>query len=196
MIVNQIDKIRTEIESYFDPTRLAKDSEESFISPNGFYRLETSNYWQDKEDVNWDVTKVQIFDNQTNEKIFDFFGNDGRFFYEWLVKDEIEYLICAEDLFGGQTIVDLTNRKMEGYSPGEDGFIWTDYHLSPDGYKIAIIGCYWACPYVIKIYDFKTPLTLPLKELSEIELIDNSEEIEGWLDNENLITNNRKTLAI
>lgn len=196
MILNQIDKVRKEIESYFDPTRLTKDSEESFVSPNDHYRLETSNYWQDKEDVNWDVTKAQIFDNQTNEKIFDFFGNDEKFFYKWLIKDEIEYLICAEDLFGGQTIVDLTNRKMEGYSPGEDGFIWTDYHLSPDGYKIAIIGCYWACPYVIKIYDFKTPLTLPLKELSEIELIDNSEEIEGWLDNENLITNKRKTLAI
>jgi len=184
--MNHINKIRAEIKDFFDPKRLAKDSEESFESPNGKYRLETCNYWQDKKDVNWDVTKVEIYDNKSQEKVFDFFGNDGRFFHQWLIKDDTEYLICAEDLFGGQTILDLTNRKMESFSPDEDGFIWTDFHLSPDGKTLATIGCYWACPYVIKIYDFQNPLILPLAELNEIELLDADEIITGWLDNETL----------
>ncbi len=183
---NHIFKIRDEIKEYFDPSRLAKDSEETFESPSGNFRLETSNYSQDKKDVNWDVTKVKVFENRTNEKIFEFFGNDGRFFHEWLNKNETEYLIFAEDLFGGQTIIDLTNRKMESYSPNEDGFIWTDFHLSPDGKTLATIGCYWACPYVIKVYDFQNPMTLPLEELNEIELLDADEIITGWIDNETL----------
>lgn len=180
--------------AFFDSSLLAKDSLESFISPNGKYRMETSNYRQNKEDVNWDVTKVEIYNNQSQEKIFKFFGNDRRFFHQWLTKKETDYLICAEDLFGGQTVIDLTNREMESFSSGEDGFIWTDFHLSPHGNKLATVGCYWACPYVIKVYDFQTPMTVPLEELIEIGLIDNSEEIIGWLDNENLTTDKRKTL--
>ena len=184
--MNQIEKIRTEIKEFFDPSRLVKDSQEIFISPDKKYRLETSNYWQDKEDVNWDVTKVEIYDIQSEEKIFDFFGNDRRFFHQWLNKDGIKFLICAEDLFGGQTVIDLTNRKMESYSPDEDGFISTEFHMSTDGKKLATVGCYWACPFVIKIYDFEEPLVLPLKELDEIELLDADETITGWLDNETL----------
>jgi hypothetical protein len=192
--MNQVEKIRQEIKDFFDPNRLAKDSLESFLSPNERYRLETSNYWQNKEDVNWDVTKVEIYDNSSQEKLFEFYGNDGRFFHQWLTKNNVDYLICAEDLFGGQTVIDLTNRQMESFSPDEDGFIWTEFHLSPDGNKLATIGCYWACPYVIKVYDFQTPMVLPLKELNEMELIDNAEEIKGWIDNENLTTDKRKTL--
>lgn len=184
--MNQIDEIRKEIKDFFNPSQLAKDNKEVFESPNKTYRLETSNYWQDKEGVNWDVTKVEVYHNNSQEKIFAFFGNDGRFFHQWLIKDEIEYLICAEDLFGGQTILDLTNEKMESFSPGEDGFIWTDFYLSPNGKLLATIGCHWGCPYVIKIYDFRNPLILPLPELNEIELLDANEIIMDWLDNDTL----------
>ncbi len=193
--MNHIQKIRNEILHFFDPSRLAEGSQEIYFSPNEKYRLETSNYWQSKEDVNWDVTKVEIFDNHTNEKLFEFFGNDGRFFHDWITKNGIDYLICAEDLFGGQTVIDLTNRQMESFSPDEEGFIWTNFQLSPDGNKLATIGCYWACPYVIKVYDFKTPMELPLLELMELDLVDNSEEILGWIDNEHLKTDKRDHLS-
>ncbi len=159
--MNHIQKIRNEIRNFFDPSHLAEGSQEIYFSPNEKYRLETSNYWQSKEDLNWDVTKVEIFDNQSNEKLFEFFGNDGHFFHAWITKNDIDYLICAEDLFGGQTVIDLTHHQMESFSPDEDGFIWTNFYLSPDGNKLATIGCYWACPYVIKVYNFKSPMKLP-----------------------------------
>jgi hypothetical protein len=128
------------------------------------------------------LTKVEVYDQNSNTKILDFFVNESRFFYGWLAKNNIDYLICAEDIFGGQTVVDLTNQKIVGFSPNEDGFIWTDFHLSPDGNTLATIGCYWACPYVIKLFDFKNPMNLPLTEINEIRLLENNEIITCWLD--------------
>ena len=182
--MTHIEKIRAQINQDFDEATFTKADFETFTSPSGGFRLDTTNYWS--KEPNWDLTRVQIFELSSNEKIFDFFSNDGHFFFSWLETNSIEYIVCAEDLCGGQTIVDLTNKEMSGFSTGDDGFIWTDFHLSPDGKTLATIGCYWACPYVIKIFDFTNPLSLPLSELKEIELLDNDEVILGWVDNESL----------
>ena len=182
--MNHIDTIRIDIKKDFNEKTFQKGDFETFQSPSGQFRIDATNYWL-KEPV-WDLTKVEIYDQKINEKILDFFINESRFFHGWVTAKNIDYLICAEDIFGGQTVVDLTNRQMKGYSPNEDGFIWTDFHLSPDSKTLATIGCYWACPYVIKLFDFSDPLNLPLAEIREIELLDNDEIILGWVDNETL----------
>jgi hypothetical protein len=182
--VNHIDKIRTNIIKNFNEKTFQKGGLEVFFSPSQKYRLDATNYWL--KDSNLDLTKVEIYDQELNEKIFYFFVNESRFFHGWVTANKVDYLICAEDIFGGQTVIDLTNRKMTGYSPNEDGFIWTDFHLSPDGSTLATIGCYWACPYVIKLFDFSDPLNLPLREIKEINLLDNDEIIVGWLDEKTL----------
>ncbi|MEO6229256.1 MAG: hypothetical protein ABJB11_11040 [Ferruginibacter sp.] len=186
--MNNIAEIRGDIKTYFDPSKLIEGSAETSVSPSGNYRLDTSSYNQTKPNCNWSVTKIEIFDNKSNEIAFSFFCNDDQFFYSWLTHGPMEYFICAEDIFGGQTIIDLTRKKMESYSPNEDGFIWTDFHLSPDGKHLATIGCYWACSFVIKLFDFTNPLSLPLTEIKEIELLDNDEIISGWTDNETIKT--------
>ena len=179
--MNYIETIRNNIRKDFNAETFQKGDFETYLSPSNQFRIDTTNFWS--KELNLELTKVEIFDINLNEKLFDFFVNESRFFYALVTKNNNEYLVCAEDIFGGQTVVDLTNRKMEGYSPNEDGFIWTDFHLSPDGTKLATIGCFWACPYVIKIFDFTNPLKLPLKEIKEIRLLDNDEVISGWLDN-------------
>lgn len=50
------------------------------------------------------------------------------------------------------------------------------------------MGCYWACPITIKVFDFTNPLALPLEEIKEIRLISNDEIITGWADNETVLT--------
>ena len=182
--MNYIEKIRAEIKEDFDEQTFQKGDFETFVSPSNKFRLDTTNFWL--KEPNWNLTKVEVYELISNEKLFDFFINESRFFYGWLTKNNIDYLICAEDIFGGQTVVDLTNRKMVGYSPKEDGFIWTDFHLSPDGKTLATIGCYWACPYVIKLFDFTDPMNLPLPEIKEIQLLQNNEIITAWLDNDTI----------
>ena len=182
--MNHIEKIRTDILKVFNEKTFMKGDFETFLSPSRQFRLDATNYLL--KNPHWDLTKVEIYDQKLNAKIFDFFVNESRFFHGWANANNVDYLICAEDIFGGQTIVDLTNQKMNGYSPNEDGFIWTDFHLSPDGKTLATIGCYWACPYVIKLFDFTNPMKLPLKEISEIELLGNDEIIIGWIDNDTI----------
>ena len=182
--MNYIEQIRTKIRKAFDEKIFHRGDFETFLSPSEQFRLDATNFWS--KEPNWDLTKVEIYDQRQNEKLCEFFVNDSQFFQGWLTKNNVDYLISAEDIFGGQTIVDLTNRKIVGYSPNEDGFIWTDFHLSPDGKTLATIGCYWACPYVIKLFDFTDPMNLPLKEIKEIDLLDNDEIILCWIDNETL----------
>jgi hypothetical protein len=182
--LNFIDKVRTDIQNGFDEKMFQKGNLETFFSPSKEYRLDTTNFHS--KELNWNLTKVEVYKQSNSEKIFDFFINDDQFFYGWLKKNSIDYLICAEDIFGGQTIVDLTNLKISGYSPNKDGFIWTDFNLSPNGEILATIGCYWACPFIIKLFDFSKPLTLPLTEIKEIRLLENNEIIVGWLDNETI----------
>jgi hypothetical protein len=184
--VNYIETIRNDIKKDLDENIYQEEDFDTFLSPNGQFRLDAiifsnKTYWS-----SYSITKVEIYDNKLNEKLFDFFVNESRFFYGWLTSNNIDFLICAEDIFGGQTVVDLTNKQMTGYSPNEDGFIWADFHLSPDGKILATIGCYWACPAVLKLFDFSNPMNLPLREIQEIELLDNDETILGWLDNETI----------
>jgi hypothetical protein len=182
--MNYIETFRKEIRKNFNEETFQKGDFETHVSPSNKFQIETTNFFS--REPNWDLTKVEVFETKSKDKLFDFYVNESRFLHSWVRSNGIEYLVCAEDVFGGQTIVDLTNKKIEGYSPNEDGFIWTDFHLSSDGTKLATIGCYWACPYVIKIFDFTNPLILPLKEITEIKLLDNDEIILGWLDNATL----------
>lgn len=179
--MNRIEKVRAEIREYFDPKNLIEDSSQTTFSPSKTFRLHTSAYRQSKPEVNWLVSKVEIFENGTDEKIFDLLAND-RFFHAWFQVGDSEFLVCAEDMYGGQTVIDLTNRTMSSYSPDTDGFIWTEFFLSPDANTLAVIGCVWACPYEIRLYDFSDPMNLPLDEIKSV-LLTGSETISHWLDN-------------
>jgi hypothetical protein len=182
--MNYIDKIRDNIKAHFNGQTIEKGGFESFISPSKKFRADTTNCHT--KNANSVYTLIEIYEQAQNQKILDFFTNEDRFLHGWGIANEIEYLITAEDIYGGQTIVDLTNRKLYGYSPDESGFIMTDFHLSLDGKTLATIGCYWACPFVIKLFDFTNPTKLPLREIKEMELLDNDENIVGWLDEETL----------
>lgn len=182
--MNQIDKIRADIKKDFNEKTFNKGVFETYFSPSKQYRLDATNFWA--KEPHWDLTKVEIYDQNLNAKIFEFFVNDSRILHGWVTANKVDYLVFAEDIFGGQSVADLTNRNLASYSPNEEGFIWTDFYLSPDGKTLATIGCFWACPYVLKLFDFSDPMNLPLKEIKEITLLGNDEIILGWLDNTTL----------
>ena len=109
--MNNIEKTRAEIKTYFDSDQSVNGSQSSSKSLTGDYHLETIEYQQSKPDVNWTVTEVKVFNKKTKKIIFEFFTDYHSFFHDWLIKEEAEYLIGAEVLCGGQTIIDLSNGK-------------------------------------------------------------------------------------
>ena len=67
--MNNIEKIRADIKKDFDEKTFTKGDFETFISPSKRFRLDATNFWC--KEPNWDLTKVEIYDQ--DEKIFEFF---------------------------------------------------------------------------------------------------------------------------
>ena len=160
---------------------------ESAESPSGRFRLVATPF--SSSETRQELTRLELFAQGETEPLAEVWATTSPAFFGWAVASGREYLLCAEAQLGGQTVVDLSGRQVVSYAPPEqDGFIWAEFHLSPDGRTLAAAGCYWACPYVVKLFDFSRPLALPLPELQEIELLDHDEELLGWLDDATLHT--------
>ena len=181
--MNNIETVRNEIKEFFNPNSEIIETEIIF-SPNKKYRVEINSYKQNKPDRNWEVTKVEIFNEPEQKMIFSFFVNEGTFYYSWVTKEKIEYLLCAEDLCGGQTIIDLTNQKMSSYSLNNDGLIWTKHLLSPDEKLLAVFGCGWGSAFFVTVYHFDKPMELPFQIAYEPSWT--GYDIEEWIDNKSL----------
>ncbi len=81
----------------------------------------------------------------------------------------------------GQTVIDLSSGQVAGFSSPDDPFIWTEFHPSPDKTRLAVIGCYWACPFQITVYDFREPMNLPLPTIAEFMLPGNNAKFKEWI---------------
>lgn len=190
--MNHIEKKRADIQACFDPQKIISESRETFYSPDKKYKIETVDFLQNDPTRNWTVKRVELFYEITGTLLQRFFLDDDHFFHAWVTKDDVDYLLCAEELCGGQTVIDLTNNQLFSYSSGDDGFIWAEYFLSPNKKIVAIIGCYWACPYVIKLFSFEHPTQLPLPEIKELSLTDNAEIFVEWHDDQTIKLRNDK----
>ena len=182
---DKIEEFRAKYKQEFTDQKQTDNEVIFSTSASGDFRLETTFYHAESVGV---FFNTRIFDNKTSEKIFDFNGAEDSFIYAWLQKGTVEYLACAEDIYGGQTIINLTERQMKSFSMKESGFIVLSYSLSPDGNKLATTGCYWACPLQIKVYDFSHPDILPFPEYFNAESKSQDEVFVEWVDNFTLKT--------
>ena len=66
-----------------------------------------------------------------------------------------------------------------------DPFIWTEILPSPDKTKLAVIGCYWACPYEVVVYDISKICQLPYPVIKRKVVA--MENLKDWQGNETLI---------
>jgi hypothetical protein len=71
------------------------------------------------------------------------------------------YLICGED-YQGQTVIELDTGRRRDFLPKEakegHGFCWSSYEFHAATQILVVDGCYWACPYEFKFYDFSDPM--------------------------------------
>jgi hypothetical protein len=186
--MNHIEKIRDEVQRYFSPNAEIPGSEELILSPNGNYSVKTTVFRQTEPLSNLEVTKVEIYETQYFKLLQSFFVNCDTFFHSWVTKNKIEYLLCSEDLCGGQTVIDLTNNKMSSYTQNNDGFIWTKHLLSPNENLLAVFGCGWGTDYFVIVYHFDNPLELPLKIAYEPKWT--AYDVIEWVDNKRLKVKN------
>ncbi len=116
----------------------------------------------------------------------------------WVSRGTDDYLLFQE-MRGGPTVVDLVRGEVASYYDAEDDFIWTDYHLSPSGSRLVVGGCYWACPWDLRVYDFSSPLSVPLPIFAHFEGDDSHLELCHWDGDDFLVTkdkNGERSLAI
>lgn len=176
---NQIKIIRRQTIANLSPDLLDHDTAEKFISPSKNFIATVTGYVGDIRSA-----QLEILNAKTGQQLQLLYSNDTCF-HSWVTKNGIEYLICAEDLCGGQTIIDLTNNKLSSFTLGKpEGFIWTSHYLSPKENLLAVVGCGWGSPYFVVVYKFDNPMNLPLQEVYELEWEGQGvNEFIEWVDN-------------
>ena len=150
-------------------------------SPDNAHRVEVFSYKiGNPEDHFWNYTRGLVYDNETNELLFDIGRNYPSFYRGFLHHNNGNvYMICGRNYHGGYTILDLTNKLEYNYEPESADkyaafFCWIEAKYDSRKNTLDVIGCYWGAPYEIVTYDFSDPTSLPLREISRCYL--NEEE--------------------
>lgn len=68
-----------------------------------------------------------------------------------------DYLICGEN-YMGQTVIELDTRRRIDYYDADYPFCWVEYDYHKEENLLIVNGCFWACPYEIKLFDFSDPM--------------------------------------
>lgn len=164
MTTNRIQDIRADISRYFDGNGFIPGTEEIHYSPDRNYFFRSACYRQTCKNRNWTVSKIQLFQMHNQEKLFEYIRNDDSLFHGWLTNEGKTYLYLSEDL-EGKSIFSFADRQFYSYSFEADTFIWCEYFPSPNGKRLAVIGCHWACPYELVVFDTSNPADYPYREL-------------------------------
>ncbi len=180
--MDRITELRADIAKHIDYDSPIPSGHEESLSPSGGYRMSFDAFRTKNTDRNWNVARIQITEISTSTVIHSYIRGDDRCFHGWVTKGDDEFLLLAEDL-EGQSIYSPTLRRFESIAPADDTFIWCIFHPSPSGRYVAIEGCYWACPYMVIIYDFAAPFSLPLPKV--LECFENHNvDFDQWLSDD------------
>jgi hypothetical protein len=162
--------MREKEDFYKDENEQEKYRRES-TSPSGTYKLVIRMYGT--REGCWNYTRGTVY--KDDQEIADVQRNYSQFPFSWIEghKNGHDYLVCGED-YQGQTVVELDTGKRVDYLPPEaekgHGFCWAGHEPSPDGTLLGVAGCYWACPYEARVYDFTDPMSPPYEVLFREDL--------------------------
>lgn len=176
-MISAEDKIaayRLEKAAFFIPENIVANDMEIIYSPSNKYYITITKYKANHKIY----TLGSVYLNSNNELISEIQRDYATFPLVFIENhaNGHDYLVCSEDT-QGQTVVELDTGKKASWVPTLAGFCWVDMTPSPSGNLIAVDGCYWACPYEIKIFDFSNPLFPPFECLTEDYSI---EKFNGW----------------
>ena len=161
------------------------------LSPSGAYRLVVTEHTTSKGC--WSYTKGRVYEG--DQLLTTIYRNYHSFLYAWVERRTGAFLLTGED-YQGQSVVDLRSGEVKHYLPKAaergGGFCFSSLYPSPDGMLLAVEGCYWACPYEVRVYDISDPMNGPFPLLHEDS---DNEDFLGWDDEETALLGRRRELV-
>lgn len=154
-----------------------------YLSPSGRYKLVVTSYTSGPG--TWNVTEGKIFRVDSDQPIASIRRNYSSFPHLFIEQhaNGHSYFVGGED-YQGQTVVELDTGIKRGLLPEEakqgHGFCWGRYTYHSEAKLLLVYGCFWACPYEYRFYDFSDPMNQgwPLLEI----IPQDEEDGESYLD--------------
>ena len=158
------------VEGYFIPENAHLDKQSTQPSPSGRYILVKTPYHTKAGSWSYtlgEVFRAPVFPETERVKVAEVRRNYGSMWCGWVEEHRLtgqDYLLTGED-YQGFTVVNLTTGVVSSHIPDAafQGFGWCPTSaevmggLAEGSVLIRAEGCYWACPYEYRIYDFSNP---------------------------------------
>lgn len=163
----------------FQPENKVEGSEREVLSPSGKYKLLVTRF--QPPNGGWQCARGEVFEQGKDQPITVVNRNYSAFPFEWIEDHPLgSFFVCGED-YQGQTVIQLDTGERRDFLPKEAsegfGFCWASYEYDPKTQFLFVEGCYWACPYEWRLYDFSNPLEfkhIPIMEDGEERCMDDS----------------------
>lgn len=128
-------------------------------SDSGKYELHVTRHTTGKN--SWDYSKARVYrDGVLVTEVCRNYGSFPFLFIEGHPNGN-DFLIAGED-YQGQIVIELNTGRRRGLLPEEAkqgfGFCWADYRFDSKSQVVVVDGCFWACPYEFKFFDFSDPM--------------------------------------
>lgn len=157
---------------YFTPANADLKHQTEHLSPSGKYKLVITPYGTGPG--TWSYTQGLIYNIETGQQIAEIQRNYSSFPFLWIEDhpNGKSYFIGGED-YQGQTVIELDTGLRKNFLPEAaakgHGFCWAEYEFNAVHQIVSVNGCYWACPYEFKLYDFSDPMNKGWTELDDAE---------------------------
>jgi len=154
------DDDRVELDKYFVPENAKCSTEHP--SPSGAYKLKVTSF--STREGAWNYTQGLVFKQGSDEPIAEVRRNYSAFPFSWIEnhKNGHAYLVCGED-YQGQTVLELDTGRRRDHVPRDEavghGFCWAGHEFHAETSTLVVDGCFWACPYEFRFFDFTDPMS-------------------------------------
>ena len=183
LIVSAEEKERYEAawkDFYYSDHTLTGEPDER-LSPDGEFKLVVTRHLT--APGCWAYTKGTLYAMVLGSWVYlsEIRRNYSSFWHLWLYREDGQRFLFGGESYMGQTWVNLDTGEKTSHLPSEAGlgagFCWVDVTPNHDGTMLAVEGCFWACPYEVRFYDW-TDTDLPPLCIGYADY----EECHGWSD--------------
>lgn len=153
---------------FFVPENAQVACRREHLSPSGKYKLIITPYATSPGC--WTYSQGLVYRVGDETLIAEVQRNYSSFFFSF-VEDHPnghQYLVTGED-YQGQTVIELDTGRRRDFLPEAAaqgcGFCWAAHKFDSATCILTVAGCFWACPYEYRVYDFSDPIGTGWPEL-------------------------------